>query len=132
MIVKIRHYIVLPISILHISALYERPFFHCLFSDNWPLTKCKVTFDTNFYTDFYALSHDSQHFFAIQLQYPPISKILIGWRKILPYQKMEWKIYHREQNQGYLKSIHRLMRNMNVTLHFAWGHLSRKQTVWTI
>jgi len=44
-----------------------------------------------------------------------------------------WKSYHGEQNRGYHVKEHKKVVQKHVskvTLHFVWGHLSRKQTVF--
>ena len=47
-------------------------------------------------------------------------------------QESGWKSYHGQQNRDFLVKEHEKLykkKMSKVTLHFVWGHLSRKQTV---
>ena len=90
----------------------------------WLQTKCEVTwylFQVQFFMLFHMVALLTAHF-------KDSSRLL----KKINQSENGWKSYHGKQNQGcHVKEHKKLIQKLvsKMTLHFVWGHLSKKQTV---
>ena len=104
------------------------------FLDRWPQIKCNVTLYLHlFLIQFFMLFHMVASVLLSMVAFPTTFLLVETLQQpVRSFEISGYWSYHGEQNAGYhvKEHIKLYQKHMSkVTLHFVWGHISKKQTV---